>query len=363
MSKVVIRSVTKSFGAVAVLRAISFDVEDASLLTLLGPSGCGKTTLLRLVAGLEDADRGMIIVAGRPVFDPEKGVHVAAADRNIGMVFQSYALWPHKRVWENVAYPLKVRHVSRDLMRSRVSQALRLVQLDGLGDRFPGELSGGQQQRVALARAIVYEPDVLLLDEPLSNLDAKLRAEMRYEIRELQQRCRLTTIYVTHDQEEAFAISDKVCLMNGGALEQIGDGIDLYEMPRTRFAADFVGGANQVPGEVIAPGDSTRTIVKLAEGWCICARHSGLLAKGTKVRVLIRPHDILLERTDRVRAGGVRATVGRITYLGAGTEYLISIGRLELRARDIGPPRFSRGQPVVASVGDDRCLAFDDFSG
>ena len=248
MTDVRIENVEKRFGDVQVLHQIALTVPSRALVTLLGPSGCGKTTLLRIVAGLERADGGVVAIHDRVVADAARGIHVPSAQRNVGMVFQSYALWPHKRIWENVAYPLRVRKVAAQESRDRVQQALELVQLGHLAQRFPGELSGGQQQRVAIARAVVYEPELLLLDEPLSNLDAKLRAEMRFEIRELQQRCKLTTLYVTHDQEESFVISDHICLMHEGKLEQMGSGLELYEQPRSHFVADFVGTTNKLAG-------------------------------------------------------------------------------------------------------------------
>jgi len=353
MSKVTIDTVSKRFGQVNVLQGISLVVEESSLVSLLGPSGCGKTTLLRLVAGLEEPERGAIRIGDRVVSSPEANISVPAAQRNVGMVFQSYALWPHKRVWENVAHPLRVRGIARSLVRDRVMEALRLVQLERLSERFPGELSGGQQQRVALARAIVYEPDVLLLDEPLSNLDAKLRTEMRYEIRELQQRCRLTTIYVTHDQEEAFVISDRICLMNHGVLEQMGEGLDLYESPATSFAAEFVGAANQLEGEVTAINDRDSLGVKIAETWMLCVRHSGSLpTMGERVSVIVRPHDIQLARTPTANRSAIRGTVRTSTYLGGTTEYLMETDYFAMRVRDVGRPRFATGQIVFASVGD-----------
>ncbi|HLX29084.1 MAG TPA: ABC transporter ATP-binding protein [Casimicrobiaceae bacterium] len=358
MSAVSVDAVSKNFGTVAVLHSISLTVEQSSFVTLLGPSGCGKTTLLRLIAGLEVPNAGRIVIGSRVVTAPEADVHIPAAQRNVGMVFQSYALWPHKRIWENVAHPLRVRKVDRNETKGRVMEALRLVQLEHLWDRFPGELSGGQQQRVALARAIVYEPDVLLLDEPLSNLDAKLRAEMRYEIRELQRRCSLTTVYVTHDQEEAFAISDRVCLMNNGALEQMGEGLELYENPLSRFTAEFVGAANQLVGRVIVT-DRDGIHVRIGNDWTLRARATGsrALDVGTDVSVLIRPHDLKLESLEASNGNGIRALVKATTYLGGATEYVVEASQHKLRARELGRPRFVSGQPVLASVGDLQSIA------
>lgn len=357
MSKVTIQGVSKSFGSVAVLHAISLVVEQSSLVTLLGPSGCGKTTLLRLIAGLDQADQGEISIGARLVSSADSAIYVPVAQRNVGMVFQSYALWPHKRVWENVAHPLRVRKVPDKEIKDRVMEALRLVQLGQLWDRYPGELSGGQQQRVALARAIVYEPDVLLLDEPLSNLDAKLRAEMRYEIRELQQRCQLTTVYVTHDQEEAFVISDRVCLMNKGILEQMGEGLDLYENPLNRFTAEFVGAANQLKGRMVGShATGIRVQVDDCEDWIVCARASTPCEMGAPVWLLVRPHDITLSPSAE-HGKGIRGVVRSSAYLGGATEYLIEASKAHMRAREMGRPRFVSGQEILAFVADLQSIA------
>ena len=257
----------------------------------------------------------------------------------------------------NVAHPLRVRRMPAGAIRDRVRQTLDMVRLEGLGERFPAELSGGQQQRVALARALVAEPEVLLLDEPLSNLDAKLRAEMRYEIRELQRRSRLTTLYVTHDQEEAFVISDQVCLMNEGAIEQAGAGVDLYERPRSAFVANFVGAAILLPGRALVAAANGRVRVRIEECPDIECRSDGAVATDDQVRILIRPEDVQLrggpERGDNVVPGKI---VG-VMYLGGQTEYLVEVGRLRLRAREVGPPRLSEGDAVVAAVNPSRCLA------
>ncbi|HEV8517296.1 MAG TPA: ABC transporter ATP-binding protein [Burkholderiales bacterium] len=343
MSTVRIENLEKRFGDVEVLKRVSLTVPAHSLVTLLGPSGCGKTTLLRLVAGLERADGGTVAIGERAVSDPARGVHLPPAARRIGMVFQSYALWPHKRVWENVAHPLRVRKTPAAELRDRVQQALGVVQLAQLAERFPGELSGGQQQRVALARAIVYEPEVLLLDEPLSNLDAKLRTEMRYEIRELQQRSRLTTIYVTHDQEEAFVISDQICLMHGGVIEQLGSALDLYRTPRTRFVADFVGAANELPGTARSAGTEGNVAVAIADGWEFTAHCRHRFAAGDKLWLLVRPEDILL-----VPGGGTGASarVVQVTYLGGISEYVLDAGSFRLKARELSVPRLAAGDRV-----------------
>ncbi len=241
---ITIREVVKRFGAVTAVDRADLAVRDGELFTLLGPSGCGKTTLLRLLAGFYQPDSGEIrfgdrVVSGLPPYE-----------RNIGMVFQNYALWPHMTVEANVAYGLKLRRLGTAEVAARLREGLRKVNLTGFESRYPGQLSGGQQQRVALARALVLNPDILLLDEPLSNLDAKIRVQVRAEIRKLQQELGITTIYVTHDQEEALSLSDRVAVMKDGRVLQIGAPKELYERPRTRFVADFVGTNNLVPGRV-----------------------------------------------------------------------------------------------------------------
>ena len=239
MAELHIEQVSKSFGGVEVLRKVSLHVEDGSFTSLLGPSGCGKSTLMRIVAGLESPSTGHIFIGGRDV------TVLAPERRNISLMFQSYALLPHLNVSENIRFPLRMRRVgSRAEQDDQVAEALSLVQLEGLQDRMPRALSGGQQQRVALARAIVAQPEVLLLDEPLSNLDARLRTEMQVELIELHRRLRLTTVFVTHDQDEALTLSDRVAVMTNGQIEQEAPPTDLYDRPRTRFVADFLGAAN-----------------------------------------------------------------------------------------------------------------------
>ena len=245
--RIAVDSLTKRFGALAAVSEVSLSVEEGEMFTLLGPSGCGKTTLLRLLAGFYTPDSGEIRFGDRVVN------HVPPHERGIGMVFQNYALWPHMTVMENVSYGLKLRKVTADEMTRRVHAVLEKVGLSGLGERYPGQLSGGQQQRVALARALAIRPDVLLLDEPLSNLDAKLRQEVRVEIRELQRQLGLTTVMVTHDQEEALTMADRLVVMNEGSVRQVGTQRDLYERPADRFVAGFVGRTTFLAGSIEAP--------------------------------------------------------------------------------------------------------------
>lgn len=240
MSTVKFEKVFKNYGAISVVKNFSFEVKNGEFVAFLGPSGCGKTTSLRMIAGLEKNTQGKISIGDRLVSAPESGLFLPPERRNVGMVFQSYAVWPHMNVFDNVAFPLKVAKVSKEKIKSRVEQVLEIVELDGLAKRLPSELSGGQQQRVALARGLVAEPDVLLLDEPLSNLDAKLREKMRSDIREIQKKLKMTVVYVTHDQIEATEMSDRMLIMNHGEIIQSGSPSEIKNSPINEFVADFL---------------------------------------------------------------------------------------------------------------------------
>jgi iron(III) transport system ATP-binding protein len=258
LADVVLRleGVSKLFGALRAVDGIALEVQRGHVFTLLGPSGCGKTTSLRMIAGLERPDAGRIMFSGRPIVDVERGLFVAPHKRNMGMVFQSYAIWPHMTVFENVAYPLQLRGIPKAAIRDRVDRVLNLVGMEGYGDRPAPDLSGGQQQRVALSRALVYEPELLLLDEPFSNLDAKLRQQMRVEVKLLQQRLGITVLFVTHDQLEALSMSDYIAVMNQGHVEQVGPPSELYDYPASSFVRDFLGQTVKLPGGVwIRPED------------------------------------------------------------------------------------------------------------
>src|SRR5882672_1416717 len=236
------------YGDVPAVRGVSFSVQPGEQLTLLGPSGCGKTTTLRAIAGLEQPSAGVIRIGGAPVYDSAQGINIPAEKRGLSMVFQSYAIWPHMTVFENVAYGLRVRRESKEAIIQKVDRALDMVQMGAYRERGASQLSGGQQQRVALARAFVFQPAVLLFDEPLSNLDAKLRGDMRIELRELQHRLGVTSVYVTHDLEEALAMSDRIVVMRDGLIEQTGTPDEIYRLPNSAFVADFVGSANLIRG-------------------------------------------------------------------------------------------------------------------
>jgi iron(III) transport system ATP-binding protein len=315
-AKVEFSSVTKNYGSVTAVDEISFAVEAGELVTLLGPSGCGKTTTLRLIAGLEMASAGQILIGDRDV------TKLPATARDVSMVFQSYALFPHMTVTGNVGYGLRVSGVGKPEIRERSRAILELVGLADFGERMPSELSGGQQQRVAVARALVLEPQVLLFDEPLSNLDAKLRRRVREEIRDIQQSLGLTSIYVTHDQEEALAVSDRIVVMRNAKIAQEGSPRDLYETPIDAFVADFIGDANTVPGEVVSADDSG-VAIRIAG---IEVRLAGRTGTVGPVRIAIRPEAIQAREID---GGGqpeselLTGTVTKASYLGSHLEYTI----------------------------------------
>jgi iron(III) transport system ATP-binding protein len=250
MAQVRISAVTKLFGEVKAVDNFNAVIRYGEFVSILGPSGCGKTTMLRMIAGFERASSGEIYIGDQVVSSSDKNVFVPPEKRNIGMVFQSYAVWPHMMVFDNVAYPLKIKGLAKGDIAAKTKKALELVHLDGFGQRLPSQLSGGQQQRVALARALVGEPKLLLLDEPLSNLDAKLRESMRFEIKELQKQLNITVVYVTHDQAEAMAMSDRIVVMNKGVIQQIGNPLEVYENPANKVIADFIGLVNFVAAEV-----------------------------------------------------------------------------------------------------------------
>src|SRR5262249_8014721 len=303
MAGITIRGLSKNFGAnaeVAAVNDISLEIKDNSFVTLLGPSGCGKTTTLRLIAGYLIPDEGSIEVDGRVLSAPSAVVPPEA--RGMGMVFQNYAIWPHKTVYENVVFGLKVRKVRGAEARKKVADTLALVNLAGLEQRYPNELSGGQQQRVALARSLVVEPKILLLDEPLSNLDAKLRERMRTELKELQRRTGITFVYVTHDQAEALALSDQIAVMQLGRLQQYGTPLEVYTKPANRMVADFMGLVNLVPGKVRDVRNGAGTI-EVAGGLLIAVDALDGAAAGESVDVSIRPEYIRLKAAGEGRAG------------------------------------------------------------
>jgi iron(III) transport system ATP-binding protein len=323
-------------GRVHAVDGISLDVQDGELFTLLGPSGCGKTTTLRCVAGLESPDSGEIAVGDRVLYSSDTRVRVPANERGLGMVFQSYAIWPHMNVFKNVAFPLQVlprrKRPSRRDLSERVERALATVKLDHLAGRQATDLSGGQQQRLALARALVMEPPLLLLDEPLSNLDAKLREEMVFELKRLQRELGLTAVYVTHDQVEALAMSNRVAVMRDGRIEQVGRPREVYEAPRSRFVADFIGTSNFIDGVVEARHDGTYT-VRTAEGE-LRVRSESEFDVGAPVVVAARPEHV--ELSLGANGAGPNRWRGRVearAFLGETVDHVVSVGSREIRAR------------------------------
>ena len=286
--KLAITGLTKRYGSFTALAPTDLEVAEGEFLTLLGPSGSGKTTLLSLIAGLAVPDGGRLHINGRDA------THAAPHERDIGLVFQNYALFPHMTVAENVAFPLAMRRIDKAGAAKRVVEALELVRLPQLAGRYPKELSGGQQQRIALARCLVYKPSIVLMDEPLGALDKKLRDHMQLEIKRIHRDTGTTIVYVTHDQEEAMTMSDRICLMNGGAIEQLGSPSDLYFAPKTLFVADFIGESNLLRGSVSA-SDGSNVEVTLADGATrVAATAHARMSSGDKVRVMVRPQNIAL---------------------------------------------------------------------
>jgi iron(III) transport system ATP-binding protein len=339
-----VRNLVKTFaaskgearGRVHAVDDISLDVAEGELFTLLGPSGCGKTTTLRCIAGLETPDGGEISVGGRMLFSAAQRVRVPANERGLGMVFQSYAIWPHMNVYKNVAFPLQVlprgRRPSRGEIKQRVERALAVVKLDELASRQATDLSGGQQQRLALARALVMEPPLLLLDEPLSNLDAKLRDDMRFELKRLQRELGITGVYVTHDQVEALAMSNKVAVMRDGKIEQVDHPRRVYEHPKSRFVADFIGTSNFIDG-VVEEKDGASYRVKTADG-VLTVPSDASFDVGSRVVVAARPEHI--ELAPGSNGTGPNVWTGRIqvrSFLGEVVDHVVAVGSRELRAR------------------------------
>ena len=302
----------------------NIDVADGEFISFLGPSGCGKSTTLRMIAGFERPTEGTITLGDTVVSSAESGVFMPPEKRDIGMVFQSYAVWPHMTVEENVVYPLKIQGVSREERKKRVEEALRMVHLERYGSRYPNQLSGGQQQRVALARALIARPGLLLLDEPLSNLDAKLRESMRFEISSLQKELGITVIYVTHDQSEAMTMSDRIVVMNAGMVQQIGRPFDVYTRPANKMVADFIGLVNFVPGDV----RDDRVFVR---GTDVSFPNTAGLPSGEGV-IAVRPENITLSRT----GGMLTGTVKHRFYMGATVDYRIQVGEHILRVMTHG---------------------------
>ena len=351
MSGVSIRNLVKRYGTVPAVNGINLEIAEGEFIVLLGPSGCGKTTTLRCIAGLEELTDGEIAMGGKVVSSP--AFSLPPEKREIGMVFQSYAIWPHMTVAENVAFGLKLKHLPKAEIRARVDKALAMVGLGQYGDRGASQLSGGQQQRVALARAIVLEPGVLLFDEPLSNLDAKLREKMRFELRQLQKRLGITSIYVTHDQQEAMVIADRVVLMNEGGIDQIGSPIDIYQRPASRFGAEFIGLANIVEGTVVSNGASTR--VKMPGGIELESSTTGF-SREQRVDVMCRPENLRVS-TERIEGPNTFPAKIQDTYfLGNIADVYVVAGPLRLRGQLSPPEIWPEGKDVWVQAPPDKIV-------
>jgi iron(III) transport system ATP-binding protein len=350
MISIRIQQLTKRFGSVTALQHLDLTINPGELFFLLGPSGCGKTTLLRSLAGFYIPEEGRIL------FGEEDVTRLAPHKRNTGMMFQSYALWPHMSVAENVAFGLEERKVPKSEIKRRVHEALESVRMEQYAERRPNQLSGGQQQRVALARALVIRPRCLLLDEPLSNLDAKLRLEMRTEIRRVCKEFKLTTVYVTHDQKEALSVSDRMAILDRGRILQVGTPQEVYRRPGTKLVADFIGETDFIPGTLVGI-DASRVIVDTAAG-----RFEGVLgdthakpANGAKVTLSVRPECWVLSR-DAPARNGVRGRIGEAIYLGELAQYDLVAGGIDLKVLELNP-RFidpaARGEVFASAVPED----------
>jgi iron(III) transport system ATP-binding protein len=350
--ELVLENLTKKFpGAVehqvAAVDHLSLTVKAGSFLTLCGPSGCGKTTTLRMIAGLETPTSGEIYLAGQAIS------RVPPNRRNVGLVFQSYALFPHLTVFDNVAYPLQVKKESTVVIRREVDEVLLLLELTTLSGRYPNQLSGGQQQRVALARALVTRPSILLFDEPLSNLDARLRIHVRAEIRRLQKALGTTTVYVTHDQVEAMSMSDEIAIMHDGRVEQIGSPKEIYFRPATKYAAEFIGRVNLLPGTVLSAEGASARVRVLGQEFHLA--DAGIqVPAGAEVLVMVRPESVSLNGTQPT---GLTGTVGQSTFAGTTVEYVVTTGGVDLLVTELGDRRespFAEGERVSVHLHQGR---------
>ncbi len=357
MAFIEIQNLFKRFKDVVAVNRIQLEVNQGEMLTLLGPSGCGKTTTLRCIAGLEKPEEGDIIIDGQPMLSQG---FVQPSKRGIGMVFQNYAVWPHMKVYNNIVYGLKIQKMSRQQIKEKARKVLELVGLSGLEDRYPAQLSGGQQQRVALARALVGNPKVLLLDEPLSNLDAKLREELRFEIKDLVRRMGITSVYVTHDQAEAMVISDRIVVMDSGNVVQIGNAQEIYKKPVNRFVADFIGTMNFMSGEVVQVlQDTNEAYVRTEFSEKILCKAAGSTAAspGEKVFASIRPEDVEVfteppQATDNLFKG----TIAHKAYLGNFLFFFVSVNDTMIRVQVAHHLPQEEGQELYLFLNPQKCV-------
>ncbi len=381
MAFIEIKNLFKRFKKVVAINRIQLEVNKGEMLTLLGPSGCGKTTTLRCIAGLETPEEGDIVIDGKPMLSQG---FVQPSQRGIGMVFQNYAVWPHMKVFNNVVYGLKIQRMSRQRIQEKAQQVLGLVGLDGLEDRYPGQLSGGQQQRVALARALVRNPKVLLLDEPLSNLDAKLREKMRFEIKSLVRRMGITSVYVTHDQAEAMVISDRIAVMDSGNVVQLGTAQEIYEKPANKFVADFIGTMNFMSGEVVqvlqdtnavfgdklvttvpsngvvqVPQDTNAVYVRTKFSEKMLCMTDGITAitPGQKVYASIRPEDVeIFTEPPQTMENLFKATIAHKAYLGNFLYFFVNVNDTMIRVQVPHHLPQKEGQELYIFLNPQKCM-------
>ena len=357
MAFIEIQNLFKRFKEVVAINRIGFEVNRGEMLTLLGPSGCGKTTTLRCIAGLEKPDEGDIIIDGKPMLSQG---FVPPSKRGIGMVFQNYAVWPHMKVFNNIVYGLKLKKVPRQAIQKKAQKVLELVGLEGLEDRYPAQLSGGQQQRVALARALVTNPKVLLLDEPLSNLDAKLREELRFEIKNLVRRMDITSVYVTHDQAEAMVISDRIAVMDSGNVVQLGKPKEIYEKPANKFVADFIGTTNFIAGEIIRiSADNHAATMRTKFDRDLICQTSDLeaTALNLKVNASIRPEDVeVFTVPPENRENLVKGTIVHKAYLGNFLYFFVNVGGTMIRVQVPHHLPQEEGEEIYLFLNPQKCM-------
>ncbi len=343
-------NIAKSFREVQAITDLSLDIREGEIFTLLGPSGCGKSTTLRMIAGLEQPDSGTITLKNRTIVDARANKFTPPEQRNMGMVFQSYAIWPHMTVFDNIAFPMRVRRAPRAQIRDQVMGALELVDLSGWAEKYPWQLSGGMQQRVALARAIVYSPDLLLLDEPLSNLDAKLREQMRIELRSLQRKLGTTFVFVTHDQAEAMILSTRIAILNAGRLEQIGTPVEVYENPATPFVRDFLGQSVLFAGTIRGQRGALWIDLEIGARVPLPCDGDGL-ADGNRVTLACRAESLRIRPAEQAGEHSISALIEDMTYVGDRMEYAVRAGDKLLSVHCYDDQRLDPGTRVGLNFG------------
>lgn len=353
---IIVENLVKTFdkGNVKAVNHVSLRVKMGEFLTLLGPSGCGKTTILRCLAGLERPDSGQIMFGDQIVYSAQNNIFMKSEKRKVGMVFQSYSVWPHMTVMENVAFPLEVQKFPRKKIRQRVLKALERVNLGDLGERSPSQLSGGQQQRVALARAIVTEPSIILFDEPLSNLDFKLREQMRFELLRLQKSLNITSVYVTHDQSEAMVLSDRVIVMNNGEIIQIGTPEDIYRRPCNAFVASFVGLINSIPGRIRISNDKYKIDTPLGN-FEVFASKTLEISDGQDASLFCRPENVLIHHEPIASGNTFCGKIDEVAFLGDHMDILIRAKDIEIRIQSHPDISFQVGDDLWVEFPKNKC--------